>query len=242
MTRRIAKRSRRQLRSATQLLWPLLGSPVRDDCEPSDGGPCWLCGAPWERGQLVERWSGANFTGQNRVRSPVSRYVCEPCVQVCSRVAPVPGRPPKPGKKFGGNYRNYTHLYDAARYSNHSKGEKPAILDWLRATKTGPWFGAVADSGQKHVLPWAPVNPPGTRRGVVLFDESVVELPDADGWLMVDDVGVLLGAGATKAEVHSGKYTARAWRLCGRDLLDGFEDRWGSARGGSWFRLAVWVR
>lgn len=97
--------------SATRLLYELLRIAPRNDCEPSHG-LCWLCGAQATRGQRVLDWTGSLFTGHTRARCPGAEYVCEPCVHVCSRIAPVPGRPPKDGKAFGGNWRNYSHLYD----------------------------------------------------------------------------------------------------------------------------------
>ena len=224
------------MRSGSQLLWPILAPPERDDCAPVPDSPCWLCGAPWPRGQLVSKWSGASFTGQNRVRCPTSTYVCEPCVQVCSRIAPVPGRPPKPGKKFGGNFRNYSHLYEAGDYVNASKGEKPAVLAFLRRTKSGPWFGAIADSGQKHVLPWVPVNP--GRRGVVLFDEMLVQVPES--FDLVDAMTSLLTAGATKDEIIRGDYRAQTWIRC-RVEVSAFEAQHREERGGAWFGLALWL-
>lgn len=224
-------------RSASQLLWSILGAPQRDDCEATDGLPCWLCGHRWDRGQPVEQWSGASFTGQNRVRHPVGTHVCEPCVQVCSRVAPVPGRPPKPGKKFGGNFRNYSHLYDAGDYANASKGEKPAILAFLQGDKSGPWFAAIADSGQKHVLPWAPVNPGGGRGGRVLFDEQLVTVGDLG---LIEDMAAFLTAGATKEEIGLGEYRPQTWLRC-RDAVHTFEREWAHARGGGWWSLSLWL-
>ncbi len=224
-------------KSAPQLLWPILAAPERADCEAM-AGPCWLCGAPWGRGQPVRKWSGASFTGQNRVRCITSSHVCEPCVQVCSRVAPVPGRPPKPGKKFGGNFRNYSHLYANGDYTNASKGEKPAILDWLTRPKQGPWFAAIADSGQKHVLPWVPVNAGSRIAGRVLFDEAAVELPQS--FSLVGSMAHLLTCGATKEEIARGDYRVQTWLRC-QVAVEMFEHAHRHERGGSWWGLALWL-
>ncbi len=230
------------MNSAAQLFHAYLGSPPGTECDSCEQVPCWMCGGETLRGVFVKAFAGASFTGQSRVRAPSSPIVCEACVYVCGRTNPVPGRPPKEGKEFGGNYRNYSHLYDDAsslRYANASKGEKPAILSFLRATHTGTWFAAIADSGQKHVLPWAPVNPPGSR-GRVLFDETTIALPDEGGWMMVDDLAALLTAGATKEEIALGHYGSRAWTLC-PSLVRAFESKWGARRGDGWFGLALWL-
>lgn len=227
--------------SASQLLYERIGSPKVEGLSPASG-LCWVCGGALTEGKWWEDWSGSNFVGQNRAKAPGNEWVCPACVFVCSRTSPVPGRPAKEGKKFGGNFRNYSHLFDADRYLNASKGEKPTILAFLRGHKNGPWFAAIADSGQKHVIPWTPVNAPDSRRGVVMFDEQVVTLPVANGcgWDIVDKMIELLTAGATKEEVESGDYTPRAWELCG-DRLRAFEEHWGDKRGGAWFALAIWL-
>lgn len=60
--------------------------------------------------------------------------------------------------------RLYSHLWHDGAYSYANKGDKPSILEFLRAPKTGPWFACIADSGQKHLLPYTPINPARSRR------------------------------------------------------------------------------
>lgn len=201
------------------------------------------------------------MTDQNQCRDPGADYVCEACLYVRSRTSPVPGRLPGPCsackgvkadacKKCGGtgknsaagNFRNYSHLFDRdapTPYVNASKGEKPTILTWLRAPKTGPWFAAIADSGQKHVLPYAPVNAPKAR-GKVLFDDTIVVLPDEHGWQLIANMISFLTAGATKEEIVRGEYNASTWTRC-RAAIEAFERDWSTYRGGAWFALAVWL-
>ena len=228
--------------SATQLLWRIIASPPAEDVESAIGLDCWICGGTMSRGLPVDDWAGASFTGQNNVALPEATHVCEACIYLMSRTSPVPGRPAKEGKKFGGNFRNYSHLIDEGvepAYINASKGEKPAILRFLRGPKRGRWVGAIADSGQKHVITRAPVNAPGSR-GVVLFDDTLVTLPGPDGWALVDDMIALLTAGATKKDVASGDYTPGAWSRCAT-RIQAFEERWSGARSGAWFGLALWL-
>lgn len=223
----------------SQIVHACCGSPRVPSCEDA-AGRCWLCAGSHMRGEPVESWSGASFTGQNRVRYPAGMHVCEGCVFVCSRLSPVPGRPPKEGKKLGGNFRNYSMLAEqrgAWTLETASKGEKPRVLSFLSREHSGTWFAAVADSGQKHVIPWAPLNPPG-RGGVVLFDEQLVQVPE--DLALVQRMAGLLTAGATKAEIERGDYSARSWQLCGVALED-FERESGHERGGAWFALALWL-
>lgn len=249
--------------SAPQLLHQHLNSPEREDCAalPSDAG-CWVCGARgYPRGADAIAWTGHAMTDQNQCRDPAAEYVCEACVYLRSKSSPVPGRLPGPcstckglradacakcegtGKNSaGGNWRNFSALFDAGSPTpliTASKGEKPAILAFLRAPKRGTWFAAIADSGQKQVIPYTPINHP-MARGRVLFDDTIVLLPDAAGWRLVDDMRALLTAGGTKEEVESGRYNPGAWTRAG-ELILRFEETWSSQRGGAFFTLALWL-
>lgn len=226
---------------ASAIVWAICGSPLVDDCVDAPAGArCWVCGVGAHRAMPRDDWNGATFTGQNRCARVESRWVCQPCVYIHSRLAPVPGRPPAEGKKLGGNFRNYSHLWDELgepAYQNASKGEKPTILAFLRRPKVGRWFAAIADSGQKHVIPWAPINHGPS--GVALFDEMLVTVPADDGGL-IDDLATLLTAGATKEEIERGEYQPGAWTRCA-PTIRAFEERWSSERGGGWFALALWL-
>lgn len=226
------------MNSPSHIVHVRCGAPRVAECADVAVQPCYVCAASTMRGLPVDDWAGASFTGQNRVRAPLAAIVCEACVFVMSRTSPVPGRPAQEGKKFGGNFRNYSHLWDeCGGYANASKGEKSVIREFLERAHRGAWFAAIADSGQKHVLPWAPMNGPG-RGGLVLFDEQLIEVPDEMS--LVATMTALLTAGATKEELGSGDYSPRAHELCGAALLS-FEDEHGPHRGGAWFRLALWL-
>lgn len=199
---------------------PVPGSAEHD-------GRCWICADPMQRGVPVEKWQGANFTGQNRVRLPTATHVCEACVWCMA------GRPPD-------TLRMYSHLYEAgepATYLRLNKGDKPAMREFLARRHGGLWFAAIADSGQKHVIPWAPLNGPG-RAGSVLLDEQLVNVPDDQS--LIDEMAELLTAGATKAEITSGDYAARAYQLASEQVIT-FERRNGGKRHSSWFTLAIWL-
>jgi len=106
--------------------------------------------------------------------------------------------------------------------------------------KSGAWFAAIADTGQKHVLPWTPMNfaGHGGSRGTVRFEEQNVRLGSFD---LVDAMCGLLTAGATKDELASGHYTPRAWQLA-QSEIEAFEESHGRPlRGGAWFSLSVWL-
>lgn len=227
--------------TATQLLYQRIGSPKAAEVRSHTASICDLCGDMSACGIPIDDWAGHSFTDWNRTAHG-GAFVCEACVYVCARTSPVPGHPPKEGNEHGGSFRNYSHMLDGGTYVALSKGEKPAIRDFLRRTHVGSWFATIADSGQIHMLPFAPVNAEGTRRGLVLFERQVVALPlrGGDGWKLLDGTMDLLTAGATKDEIESGNYTPRAWELAG-SLLEPFEEIWAGHRGSPWFALCVWL-
>lgn len=219
------------------LTWQAHGSPKVAGRKQSPSGGCYLCCGVTPFCVSVEKWMGDGFTSQTLARCPWSQHVCEACAYVTSRVSPVLGREAKEGKKFGGNFRNYSHGHDETGYRNWSKGEKPGIREFLDREHAEPWFLVVGDSGQKHTLPFARMNGPG-RAGVVLFDEQTIDVP-ADVSL-ITEITTLLTLGVTKDEIGSRDYYARSWKES-RSEVDAFEERNSSARGGGWFTLALWL-
>lgn len=206
--------------SASQHLHRLMGTHSAD-CVAAHGA-CYVCGGSIVRGLPRSRWMGANFTDQNRVAVPVSEWVCEGCVIVMA------GRPPD-------TQRMFSHLVDGEHWLRCNKADKGRMRAWLRAVpKRGPWFAAIADSGQKHLVPWAPINHPSFV-GRVNFEGRIITLGD---WALVDEMAELLTLGATKEEMSTGNYGPRAWALCGarlRAFIARVEQRSG------WFDLALWL-
>lgn len=214
------------MNSASQILHAYRGAPAVPTCSDA-AGLCWVCGAHALRTMPRAKWMGACFTGQNRARCPASDLVCEACVWSMA------GKPPD-------TLRMTSHLFEeGVEYLTPNKGDKPAILAFLRRPHTGTWIGVVADGGKIHIVPWAPVNPPGSR-GRVAFENMIVQLPGADGWDLLDEMKSLLTAGATKGEIETSAYSPRAWQLCGA-ALRAFEEAHAGKRGGGWFALALWL-
>lgn len=213
--------------SSSQILHAIMGGKAAPGSEDREPFNCWVCGSRATRGQERWKWAGSNYTGQSKAKCPPSAYVCESCVVVMA------GRPPD-------TERMYSHFVEGSSWLRVNKGQKPAMREFLRRPKKDLWFAAIADSGQKHIVPWAPINTPGVR-GYALFEEALVELPDAAGWAMVDDISNMLTGGATKDELLPGAWSARAYSVLGPERIEAFEEQWGSKRGGSWFDLAVWL-
>lgn len=234
----------------SQIIHQVHGSPKLPTCGPGEGH-CYVCGGVVVRGTTVEAWMSSNYTDQTRVRAPCASHTCEACVFLSSRISPVLGRPAKADRQFGGNFRNYSHLWEAGwesppfgddgasapGYVNASKGQKPLIRAFIEREHVGPWFAAIADSGQKHVALYAPLNGRG-RQGRVLFDELLVRIPDNVGLIaaMVD----ALTSGITKDEIERGEYRQWTWQQV-PEAVERFEAEHASERGCSWFTLALWL-
>lgn len=215
------------------------GAPQVDACSDV-AGRCWLCAATCSRGMDVKRWIKSGFTAGSRARCPSSQIACEACVWICSRTSPVPGRPPKPGKSSGGNFRNYSHVAEVGdggvMYENATKAEHDVISRFLRRPKSGRWWAAIAESGQKHTIPWAPMNGPGLG-GTVVFDDVLVAIPgDSERWTLLDAIESLLAVGVPRAAVVSGRWSFVLVRKHG-PMLRSFDVAWGHERGGQWFAM-----
>lgn len=219
------------------ILFALAGSPPQDGCAELDGANCRVCGEQSiARGLPYTRFGSATFTDQNKLRDWGALHACEACVWAHAWNVPPGFPPPEEGKK-GVNLRLYSHFWHAGEYHAWNKANKPQIREWLRAPKSGPWFAAIADTGQKHVLPWTPMNlsPRGTR---VRFEEQNITIGD---YALIDAMTDALTAGITKEEIERGEYGVRAWTIARRHV-ESFESDHGRAlRGSAWFALALWM-
>lgn len=229
----------RTARTPAATLHAIAGSPTQDGCE-SHSALCVVCAQPSPRTARYDDWQGATFTDQSKLRGHgLSDRVCEACVWAHSWVVP-PGHPlPERGKK-GVNLRLFWHAYDEGgepSYVYGNKGDKATLRAWLRAPKRGAWWCAIADSGQKHTLPWTRVNAAGSRGAVVRFEERDVVL---GSWSLLDRMTEALTAGVTKAEIEAQDYGPRAWSLAESHVRVLME--FGQREGGSgWWSLALWL-
>lgn len=219
------------------ILHALAGAPAQDRCvDLAEGQRCRICGHAATRGIAYARFEGSAFTDQNKLRDWGAANACEPCVWAHAWNVP-PGFPPPADGKKGVNLRLYSHFWHAGEYHAWNKANKREIREWLATPKTGPWFAAIADSGQKHVLPWTPLNL-SARGSQVRFEEQSLRLGD---FAMVDALCAALTAGVTKEEIERGHYGSRAWTIA-RSHVESLESEWARKhRGGAWFALALWM-
>lgn len=231
------------MKSPTQTIHALYGCPAVSKPEPT--GPidaphgCRVCGAPCDRGMPYADWGGSDTTTPGRVRSWQSAVVCEACVAICARFSPCPARPAADGKEPI-RWSNLSILFDDEGLVTATKGEKDRIRAWLAKPKRGRWFAGIAESGQKHVIPWTPWNGAGAQRGTIRFEERDV-VCTADALLsLVCDMTAFLTAGATKETIETGQYSPNQWRSL-EAHIERFEGQWSHERGGDVFALALWL-
>ncbi|MGH8630895.1 MAG: hypothetical protein ACREU7_09055, partial [Burkholderiales bacterium] len=149
--------------------------------------------------------------------------------------------------KKGKNLRMYSHFWsEGGGYWYANKADKAGMREWLRGPKVGAWWAAIADTGQKHILPWVRVNPDGrlasgdiAGEGFVRFEEREIYIARSM-WAEVDDLTALLTLGVTKQEIETGEYGHRAYLLAGDRLLE-CDAVYGRQRGCGIFALALWL-
>lgn len=218
---------------ASHIIYRLAGSPPVEKLVEHHG-LCRMCSQPMTEGQEFRRWCGADFTDQNKIRRHDATHVCPACIWVHAWNCP-------PGYEVGDaargpSLRTYSHLWHDGHYRYASKGDKPVIKAFLREPKSGPWFACVADSGQKHLLPYTPVN---IGSSVVRFEEENVRITPGF-WDLADDLQDLLDSGVTKAEIEIGRYNPKFLGPL-LDAVRAFESKYMSIRRSSAFRLCLWL-
>jgi hypothetical protein len=152
--------------SATALAWDLAGRPRRDETPlVTVPGTCAVCGTITEE-TVAAKATVANgtFTDQYLLRAPSSPLTCVPCAWAMA------GKPPRslrnwtvacaPGRDLGPS----NPKAEPAVPGDHpgllltARNDMRAVAMLLCGPPDGPWCVAVAESGQKHTLPFTPVN------------------------------------------------------------------------------------
>lgn len=217
-------------------LHSMAGSPQMPGCDDHPAS-CVVCASTQPRTTRYESWQGSAFTNQDKLRGHgLSDRVCEPCVWAHSWVAP-PDKPPNPPGTKGLNLRLFSHFWsERGGYVSLNKANKAAMRTWLRARTNGErWWACIADTGQKHIIPW--VREQRRARGVIRFEERDVVMGD---WALVDAMTAALTAGVTKAEIESHGFTPRAWELA-RPEVETLIRLAVDAYGSGWWALSIWL-
>ncbi|HEY9474599.1 MAG TPA: hypothetical protein VIS06_12210 [Mycobacteriales bacterium] len=159
--------------TAPVMVWELAGRPVRESLNPEAvPGVCAMCGRTVDVSMPTAKAIGGNFTDQYLLARPDSTRVCYACVWVCS------GKPPdtvrmwtvaaSEAAEFGPSHPKApgwgnSHLLLTAR------NDMRQVVDLLADPPDADWVVSVAESGQKHHLPYARINH-GTGQWTVRMD------------------------------------------------------------------------
>lgn len=170
---------------ATRWLYQRLGSPeiaaasVSGLLSPIEG-PCCICGAVDSPTALADRALGANFSDRGHLTSAGSDRICRACLWCCS------GKPPATLRMWsiaaGDGVTAASHekvwLGQTAGTCLTNRAAPGPIRDLLLTPPGGEWVATVAYSGQKHVVPYSPINEGGGRWTIRAEDHFVTATPE----------------------------------------------------------------
>lgn len=235
------------MNAPTRLVHSLAGKPL-----PAGGitkhikdieARCCVCAAVEPRTAPADKALGNNFTDRTMFRAPESGRVCEACIMVCSggglktfRLWTIVAAP--------GTGLALSQEKAAAWIGQHdglcmtSKANTRPVIDLLLDPPDSSWLVSVAESGQKHVLPYARVNAGDS--GVVRFETLDVPYTQADWTHVFGHALALRRLGVPAADVLAG--TPRYLKT--RDQLTAWRSH--SQKLGPWgnsplLRLALWA-
>jgi hypothetical protein len=171
---------------------------------------CYLCGCLPATKPLALKDS---FTAHSTAKCPTSDKLCERCAWV------IPLRlnyyNPNTKKDVLLFSRNWSWLL--SENENHPKieGDKVSELPsrvtirrWLMNPPEPPFTIAIAESGQKHILPWS--KPAHSRDYFpVLFELDLLYIDREKFTKTLEDYEYLLSLGLTKTEINTGQYKAQ---------------------------------
>jgi hypothetical protein len=193
---------------ATAMAWHLAGRPRRDSLPAQDRpGTCTVCGAHVSQ-TVPARLTAGNktFTDQHLLAAR-SDVTCYPCAWVMA------GKPPHalrmwtvacaPGRDLGPcNPKQVITDRPRPGLLLTARDDMRQVARLLCSPPAGPWCAAVAETGQKHTLPWTPVNHGGGRWQVRMDQADVVSDP-AEFAALLSRSAVLRKAGFTGDEISS---------------------------------------
>ena len=191
--------------SGPVMVWELAGRPVRDSIRPEPvPGVCAMCGRHVDTSLATAKAIGGNFTDQYQLARPDSPRICYACVWVCS------GKPPDtvrmwtvacaPGAGFPASHPKSPGWGNADLLLT-ARNDMRQVVAMLADPPDGPWLVSVAESGQKHPLPYARINH-GTALWTVRMDAVDVTATPGMWRHVFGHVVALRTAGYTAAEIE----------------------------------------
>lgn len=183
--------------SPTSLIWTAAGAPPQEGTTP---GPCRTCNSN-ATGLLFSQWVKPTFTDHDKLTP--GTIICHACLFCFDEASEAIQQ--RTGKEKAPRFRNYSHFVTNGTWVPLSKGDKQRMLTILMSA---PEVAVIAESGQKHLVFRA-------QPGWWQFEEqSLAPCPTLLTDLLTH-IAPLYHAGATKAEIETGRYSQKTLR----DLL-----------------------
>jgi hypothetical protein len=211
---------------AAAMAWDLAGRPWRATLpDPAGPGLCAVCGTIADASVPVTATAGSKtFTDQHLLAAPWSPVTCPACAWALS------GKPPHsvrlwtlacaPGSDLGASHPKSQQAVPGGHPGLllTARNDMRPVAALLCDPPDGPWCVAVAESGQKHSLPWTSVNH-GAGRWHVRMDALDVHGTPRDFSAILGHVTALREAGFPSAAIEAvdpgGRLNAEnlpAWR------------------------------
>jgi len=226
------------------LLHDVAGHPSPRKTTREAAGTCYWCGQRIEGHACRTRdVFGSSFTDHDQAAQPSSPWCCVACSWACT------GRPPDTLRLWSVVYREDGYVFP----SRHPKAADlgpliylatkatiQPIVDTLLDPPPGRWVVSVADSGQKHVVPFAIVNN-SQSWWRVRFESVDVSCSVATFRRVAGVAASLYHAGYPKAVILGDPPGPGLLRKCGIDLWRAAQRELARYSGSSTLELAVWM-
>lgn len=197
--------------TAVRMAWDAAGSPSHAKATGAAAG-CVVCGTEHPRTVRAKDALGANFDILTAAR-PDLGTVCEPCAWALA------GKPPHTLRMWSILTAAATKLPASdpkapyptdGRLHLCNRRDQSAVIAALTDPPDDVWACSIAVSGQKHLLPYTPVNYPGAARVLVRFESAVVEAEAALVGRLVGACAALRLAGHGPDAIHAATPTVPA--------------------------------
>lgn len=191
--------------TAPVMIWHLAGRPRRPSlpAEPTPG-VCAMCGRHTDETIPAKHTvAGKSFTDQYLLARPDSTRTCYACSWVCTgkgmdqvRMWTVVARedttlpPSNPKAQYATDHLHCT-----------SRADMRAVADTLADPPDGPWIVAIAESGQRHTLPYSVINR-GAGRWRVRMDARDIDATPDEFTTVFSHVLALRAAGHSADEIE----------------------------------------
>ena len=217
--------------SISHVLHTAAGQPTFDG---DTAGTCRICGSDGT-GLDFQSWVRKTFTDHDLLVP--GDIICHACQLLFDERNEALAR--CVDKEKPQRMRNYSHFVVDGRWIPLSKGNKGAMADLL-LSESFPEMAVVSQSGQKHLLFRAAVNPRGASAGYVQFEEQQVYVQPNELLELLQIVETLYDT-FSKTEIETGNYSQHRIRDFGLSQWYTLESRIYRQRGTLLFELALFL-